>query len=169
MKILGTEKQKYANCLFSVNVVDSLDSSYTTLVKKSFFGSADYKKRTFTNGTLEKVFVENANAYCKVKFKVIEGDYLVIMDEHDNITIYITEQYVGLVQVKNKTAQTVIDEYYSTMRGRIDSKREFAREMGSISRRINIPFHIAEDPLLSVARGTGIALKNVDRFTFLMR
>lgn len=142
MKILGTEKQKYANCLFSVNVVDSLDSSYTTLVKKSFFGSADYKKRTFTNGTLEKVFVENANAYCKVKFKVIEGDYLVIMDEHDNITIYITEQYVGQVQVKNKTVQTVIDEYYSTMRGRIDSKREFAREMGSISRRINIPFHI---------------------------
>ena len=59
MKILGNEKQKYANCLFSVNVVDSLDSSYTTLVKKSFFGSADYKKRTFTNGTLEKVFVEN--------------------------------------------------------------------------------------------------------------
>ena len=86
--------------------------------------------------------VENANAYCKVKFKVIEGDYLVIMDEHDNITIYITEQYVGQVQVKNKTVQTVIDEYYSTMRGRIDSKREFAREMGSISRRINIPFHI---------------------------
>ncbi len=142
MKILGTEKQKYANCLFSVNVVDSLDSFYTTLVKKGFFGSADYKKRTFTNGTLEKVFVENANAYCKVKFKVIEGDYLVIMDENDNITIYITEQYVGLVQVKNKTVQTVIDEYYATMRGRIDSKREFAREMGAISRRINIPFHI---------------------------
>ena len=35
--------------------------------------------------------------------------------------------------------------------------------------KINIPFHIAEDPLLSVARGTGIALKNVDRFSFLMR
>ncbi len=35
--------------------------------------------------------------------------------------------------------------------------------------KINIPFHIAEDPLHSVAMGTGIALKNVDRFTFLMR
>ena len=35
--------------------------------------------------------------------------------------------------------------------------------------KINIPFHIAEDPLLSVAKGTGIALKNVDRFYFLMR
>ena len=35
--------------------------------------------------------------------------------------------------------------------------------------KINIPFHVAEEPLLSVAKGTGIALKNVDRFTFLMR
>ena len=35
--------------------------------------------------------------------------------------------------------------------------------------KIKIPFHIAEDPLLSVAKGTGIALKNVDRFSFLMR
>ena len=35
--------------------------------------------------------------------------------------------------------------------------------------KINIPFHIAEDPLHSVAKGAGIALKNVDRFTFLMR
>ena len=32
--------------------------------------------------------------------------------------------------------------------------------------KINIPFHIAEDPLLSVAKGTGIALKNVDRSLF---
>jgi rod shape-determining protein MreB len=35
--------------------------------------------------------------------------------------------------------------------------------------KINIPFHIAEDPLHSVAKGAGIALKNVNRFTFLMR
>ena len=35
--------------------------------------------------------------------------------------------------------------------------------------KINIPFHVAEDPLHCVARGTGIALKNVDRFSFLMR
>ena len=166
MKILGTEKQKYANCLFSVNVVDSLDSSYTVLVKKNFFGSADYRKRAFTNGTLEKVFVENANAYCKVKFKVIDGDYLIVMDEHDNITIYITEQYVGPVQTKNKTVQTVIDEFYTTMRGRIDSKREFAREMGSISRRLNLPFHIVmafkgnEELLMQLVRNIESANSN---------
>ena len=32
-----------------------------------------------------------------------------------------------------------------------------------------IPFHVSEDPLRAVARGTGIALKNIGRFSFLMR
>ena len=35
--------------------------------------------------------------------------------------------------------------------------------------KINIPFHVAEDPMQAVARGSGIALKNVDKFSFLMR
>ena len=35
--------------------------------------------------------------------------------------------------------------------------------------KISIPFHIAEDPLQAVARGTGIALRNVDKYPFLMR
>lgn len=35
--------------------------------------------------------------------------------------------------------------------------------------KINIQFHVAEDPLRAVARGTGIALKNVNKFTFLIR
>ncbi len=38
-----------------------------------------------------------------------------------------------------------------------------------ISSKTNLPVHIAEDPLRAVARGTGIALKNVDNFSFLMR
>jgi len=38
-----------------------------------------------------------------------------------------------------------------------------------LSNKINIPFHIAEDPLHAVAKGTGIALKNVNKFNFLMR
>ena len=33
--------------------------------------------------------------------------------------------------------------------------------------KFNMPFHVAEDPLHSVAKGTGIALKNVDKFSFL--
>ena len=35
--------------------------------------------------------------------------------------------------------------------------------------KITIPFHVADEPLLSVARGTGIALKNVNNFGFLIR
>ncbi|MBQ0062806.1 MAG: rod shape-determining protein [Prevotella sp.] len=38
-----------------------------------------------------------------------------------------------------------------------------------LSEKLRIPFHVAEDPLHSVVKGVGIALKNVDRFTFLMR
>jgi rod shape-determining protein MreB len=38
-----------------------------------------------------------------------------------------------------------------------------------LSNKIGIPFHIADDPLHAVARGTGVALKNVDKFSFLMR
>ena len=38
-----------------------------------------------------------------------------------------------------------------------------------LSDKINIQFKIAEDPLRAVARGTGIALKNVDKFPFLIR
>lgn len=35
--------------------------------------------------------------------------------------------------------------------------------------KININFKVAEDPLHAVARGSAIALKNVDKFNFLMR
>ncbi|MFA6702906.1 MAG: rod shape-determining protein [Dysgonamonadaceae bacterium] len=35
--------------------------------------------------------------------------------------------------------------------------------------KIGIPFHVAEDPLHVVAKGTGIALRNIDKFNFLMR
>jgi rod shape-determining protein MreB len=35
--------------------------------------------------------------------------------------------------------------------------------------KINIPFHIADDPLHAVAKGTGIALKNINKYNFLIR
>ena len=37
-----------------------------------------------------------------------------------------------------------------------------------ISRITELPVHIADDPLRAVVRGTGIALKNTDRFSFLI-
>lgn len=35
--------------------------------------------------------------------------------------------------------------------------------------RVNIPVHVAEDPLHAVARGTGMALKHINEFNFLIR
>ncbi len=38
-----------------------------------------------------------------------------------------------------------------------------------ISMKTDLPVYIADDPLRAVVRGTGIALKNIDKFTFLMK
>jgi rod shape-determining protein MreB len=38
-----------------------------------------------------------------------------------------------------------------------------------LTEKTKIQFHVAEDPLHAVARGTGIALKNIDKFQFLIR
>ncbi|NQY68517.1 MAG: rod shape-determining protein [Flavobacteriales bacterium] len=38
-----------------------------------------------------------------------------------------------------------------------------------IAKKTKLPVHVAEDPLRAVARGTSIALKNVDNFQFLLR
>jgi rod shape-determining protein MreB and related proteins len=38
-----------------------------------------------------------------------------------------------------------------------------------ISIKTKLPVHVAEDPLLAVARGTGISLKNFDKFPFLIK
>lgn len=38
-----------------------------------------------------------------------------------------------------------------------------------ISQKTQLPVHIADDPLRAVARGTGIALKNIERFQFLIK
>lgn len=38
-----------------------------------------------------------------------------------------------------------------------------------LAEKTNLPVKVSEDPLHAVARGTGIALKNVDKFPFLLR
>ena len=38
-----------------------------------------------------------------------------------------------------------------------------------ISKKTGLPVFLADDPLRAVVRGTGIALKNIDKFNFLMR
>jgi len=38
-----------------------------------------------------------------------------------------------------------------------------------IAQKTRLKVHLAEDPLRAVARGTGIALKNFDKFPFLIK
>jgi rod shape-determining protein MreB len=38
-----------------------------------------------------------------------------------------------------------------------------------ISLKTKLPVYVAEDPLRAVARGTGIALKNIEKFPFLLK
>jgi rod shape-determining protein MreB len=38
-----------------------------------------------------------------------------------------------------------------------------------LTAKIGITFHVAEDPLHAVARGTAIALKHIEQFNFLIR
>ena len=38
-----------------------------------------------------------------------------------------------------------------------------------LNSKVKLPIHVAEDPLRAVARGTGIALKNFEKFTFLIK
>ena len=38
-----------------------------------------------------------------------------------------------------------------------------------LTNKINIQFIVADDPLHCVAKGAGIALKNIEQFSFLMR
>jgi rod shape-determining protein MreB len=37
-----------------------------------------------------------------------------------------------------------------------------------LHQKTKLPVHVADDPLRAVVRGTGIALKNTDKFTFLI-
>ena len=45
----------------------------------------------------------------------------------------------------------------------------FAGLTERLSKRTGLQFHIAEDPLRAIARGTGTALKNINKYSFLMR
>ena len=43
------------------------------------------------------------------------------------------------------------------------------KRLYALTEKIGIKFIVADDPLHAVAKGTGIALKNINRFSFLIR
>lgn len=143
MKILGTENHRNGNSKFSLYVVDELNSEFSVLVKSSLWlGVDNYKKNVFTNGIIEKTNIRKGSKYCKITFNVHEGDWLVVVDLYNNVSMYINEQYCGPVKIRNKKIQEMLDYEYNQCRERINSKREFAKRMGTISRKLNLPFSI---------------------------
>ena len=91
--------------------------------------------------------------------------YFSLTEVNEKLTqrnLYLERQLAAVAeqQVKVNKDTTYLERLQmETMRG-LDKR---------LTDKINIKFHIAEDPLHSVAKGTGIALKNIDRFSFLMR
>ena len=51
-------------------------------------------------------------------------------------------------------------EYYLSEKVNLDKR---------IANKIKLPVHVADDPLRSVVRGTGMALKHVHKYPFLMQ
>ena len=45
----------------------------------------------------------------------------------------------------------------------------YYQKIMKMKQKIKLPVHIADDPLKSVVRGTGLALKNYQRYPFVMR
>lgn len=74
--------------------------------------------------------------------------------------------------ILNTLEETPPELYADIVRNGIYLTGGGARLRGLAARfsdRIGIRFHIAENPFHAVARGTNIALKNTDRFNFLMK
>ena len=143
MKILGTANSRDENFIFSLSIIDKLDSVYTINVKSVFLKSTDsYKRRIYTNGKIEKIFSAKENSYQRVDFKVNDGDWLILLNETGEVYMYISDQYCGPIKVRNRTVQKVVDDHYDLCRKRIDAKKEFAKHIGDVSKELNIPFNI---------------------------
>ena len=138
MTVLGREiaRRNSDNGNFVLYVVDALNATYTIQSTKSLFKDA-YKRNLYTNGSVEKIEEKNK----KVSFKTSEADWLIIHDRN-NIYMYISELYCAPIKVRDKKIQEMLDKEFPKMRERINSKRNFAKKMGLISRQKNIPFHI---------------------------
>ena len=91
----------------------------------------------------------------------------------------MTQQCVGCAeaQEKAKKLDAIVEKYKDTRGALIQVLHEVQEVYGylplevqrAISEKMNIPFIVADDPLHAVARGTGLALKNIDKYSFLMR
>jgi rod shape-determining protein MreB len=104
---------------------------------------------------------------------IVTGLPLEAAIDYKEIAMCIDKTVVKIENEILKVLQRTPPELYSNivrngvwLAGGGSLLRGIAKRFGD---KVNIPFHVAEDPLKAVARGTCLALSGIDRFPFLMR
>ena len=96
-----------------------------------------------------------------------------IMLNYNEIAYALEKSLAKLDEALMKVLETMPPELYADIVQKGIYLAGGGALLRGLDRRLNektgIPFHVAEDPLRAVARGTGIALKNISGFSFLMK
>ena len=103
----------------------------------------------------------NINAILSAEFaveKTILDNIIALIDEGNTIPF--------IARYRKEKTGAMDDQKLREISERLEYLRGLDKRL---TNKIGIQFHIAEDPLLAVARGTGVALKNIDKFSFLIR
>ena len=102
------------------------------------------------------------------RIKINVGSALTVLDEApEDYVVHGPNQMTALpmeVAVSYQEIAHCLDKSISKIEAAILSALD-----KRLRDKMNIQFHIAEDPLHAVAKGTGVALKNIEKFNFLIR
>ena len=102
----------------------------------------------------------NINAMLSTEFQVeasILENIIALIDEGNTIPF--------IARYRKEKTGAMDDQKLREISERLEYLRGLDKRLTD---KIQIQFHVTEDPLHAVAKGTGIALKNVNNFQFLM-
>ena len=112
-----------------------------------------------------------------ISFDVAEGEVVTLIGANGAGKSSTLRSIVGLVRPASGNIMFRRQELNGMHTEDIVKKGIFLTGGGALLRgldkrlsdKMNIPFHVADDPLRAVARGTCNALKNISNYPFLMR
>ena len=129
--------------------------------------------QTVWAGNVNDVFnefkkTEHADYVSVSPFLMKLGKLLV---KHEDKEAYDIIRHINSVQVLDlEDCSTAVKQRFARSIALLDHDGyETMMRVNDEGEKVNIPFHVAEDPLKAVARGTCIALKHTDKYPFLMR
>ena len=110
---------------------------------------------------------------CSIGAALTELDEETVSLSYGEIAYALEKSLVKLDAALMKVLETMPPELYADIVKNGIYLAGGGALIKGLDKRLNaktgIPFHVAEDPLRAIARGTGIALKNINRFSFLMK